>query len=416
MMRDDRHELAWIDHQRDRMLDRLQKWASIHSGTHNRGGLARMAEELSQSFGELADSVDFVDLPAMQAVGSDGQLAETPLGQALVLTRRPQAPRRVLLCIHMDTIHSTLHPLPEPRVEQNRLFGLGVADAKGGLSVMFTALEALERSDLADEIGWEVIINPDEEIGSPGSVSLLREAAQRNDLGLVFEPTMPDGSLVSERGGSGNFTLVMHGRAAHVGREYERGRSAIQALAELVGELEALNERWDGVTVNVGQIEGGTAPNVVPDLAIARFNVRYSEPAQEQAIEQQLKTWIESYSQRDGILAQLHGGVTAPVKPLDEPTEQLLNHVVNCGQVLGLELTHRATRGVCDGNRLAAAGLPTLDTLGVRGGGMHTPEEYMLIDSLTERAKLTALLLLNLAAGELVWPSRGNAASDAPAS
>jgi len=416
-MRETRPELDWIDRQPDRMLDRVQKWASIPSGTYHRGGLARMAEELSQAFGEIADTCEFIDLPPMEAVGSDGQLAEVPLGQALLLTRRPTASRRVLLSNHMDTIHRGDLQLVEPRLEQDKLFGPGVADAKGGLAVMLTALEAIEQSDQADDLGWEVLINPDEEIGSPGSVGLLHEAGQRNDLGLVFEPTMLDGSLVSERGGSGNFALVVHGRAAHVGREFESGRSAISALTELIGKLESLNDEDAGVTVNVGQLEGGTAPNLVPDLAIARFNIRYSEPGQQQAVRDRLESIVETFSERDGILAQLHGGVTAPVKPLDGPTRQLLDHVVGCGSKLGLDLAQRATRGVCDGNRFAAAGLPTLDTLGVRGGGMHTVGEYMLVDSLTERAKLTTLLLSKLAAGELAWPARdhAHAVSDAPA-
>jgi len=415
MMRETSPELDWIDRQQDRMLDRVQKWASIHSGTYNRGGLARMAEELSHAFGAIADQAQFIDLPAMEAVGSDGQLGEVPLGQALSLTRRPHASQRVLLSIHMDTMHDADRPLPASRLEQDKLFGPGVADAKGGLAVMLTALEAIEQSETATDLGWEVLINPDEELGSPGSAEALREAARRNDVALIFEPTLPDGNLVSERGGAGNFTVVVHGRAAHVGREYDSGRSAIAAISELITQLEALNQDEDEVTVNVGRVEGGTVPNVVPDLAIARFNIRYTEAKQQQAIQDRLQHIVDAFSQRDGILAHLHGGVTAPVKPLDPSTQQLLDHVLSCGEDFGLELGHRTSRGVCDGNRLAAAGLPTLDTLGVRGGGMHTAGEYMLIDSLPERAKLTALLLLRLARGELACPPRTNAASDAPA-
>lgn len=399
-------ELAWIDDQREQLLDRLQKWASLHSGTLNRGGLARMTEELAQSFAGLEAEVDRIDLPPMRMVDADGDMTDTPLGQALSLVKRPDAPRRVLLCIHMDTIHAADRELAPPTIDQDKLYGPGVADAKGGLVVMLAALQALEQSDAAENIGWEVLINPDEELGSPGSAGLLKEAAGRNDVGLVFEPTMPDGSLVSARGGSGNFTLVIRGRAAHVGREYEAGRSAVAALAELIGQLEALNEEVEGVTVNVGRVDGGIAPNVVPDLATAKLNVRYQELGQEQAIEGRLQQMVDRVNQRDGLKAELHGGITAPVKPLDEPMRTLLDHVTNCGRDLGMELNYRETRGVCDGNRLAAAGLPTLDTLGVRGGGMHTPNEYMIIDSLTERARLTALLLLRLARGEIDWPTR----------
>jgi glutamate carboxypeptidase len=412
MMRETAPELDWIDGRGERMLDRLQKWCSIHSGVMNRAGLARMAEELAQSFAELGEEPELVDLPAMRMVDADGEMTDKPLGQALSLVKRPNAPRRVLLCIHMDTIHSPDRTLPTPELHGGKLYGPGVADAKGGLLVMRTALEAFEQSPLADQLGWEVLINPDEELGSPGSAGLLKEAAGRNDIGLVFEPTMPDGSLVSARGGSGNYTVVVRGRAAHAGREYEEGRSAVAALAELIGQLEALSEQADGLIVNVGRIEGGVAPNVVADLAIAKFNIRYSEPGHEQWIEDRLHGLIEPINQRDGLKVDLYGGMTAPVKPLDEPTRTLLNHVTACGQEIGLELTARETRGVCDGNRLAAAGLPTLDTLGVRGGGMHTPDEYMLVESLTERAKLTTLLMLRLAGGELDWPTKPGAANE----
>lgn len=408
-------ELAWIDDQAEAMLDRLQKWTTIHSGTLNRGGLARMAEELAQTFSELAEPVELIDLPPMRMVDADGDMTDTPLGQALSVVKRPTAPRRVLLCIHMDTIHSPDRELAAPERHGGKLFGPGVADAKGGLVVLLTALQALERSELAANVGWEVLINPDEELGSPGSLHVLQEAAARNDIGLVFEPTMPDGSLVSARGGSGNFTVLIRGRAAHVGREYQEGRSAVAAMAELIGKLEALNDEVAGVVVNVGRVEGGIAPNVVPDLATARFNLRYDEPGQEARIEARLHKLIDQVNERDGLKAELTGGVTAPVKPLDDATRTLLDHVTACGREIGLKLAHRETRGVCDGNRLGAAGLATLDTLGVRGGGMHTPGEYMLVDSLTERAKLTALLLLRLAGGELDWPAKPNATTDASA-
>ena len=162
------------------------------------------------------------------------------------------------------------------RLDDNRIQGPGVTDAKGGLLVMLKALEAFERSPWANELGWEALINPDEEIGSPGSKLLLEKAARTNDIGLVFEPSLSDGNLVGSRRGSGNFVVMVKGRAAHAGREPHIGRNAINALAEFVVQLNSLPPGALGLTLNVGYIEGGGPVNVVPDRAICKFNVRVS--------------------------------------------------------------------------------------------------------------------------------------------
>ena len=137
--------------------------------------------------------------------------------------------------------------------------------------------------------------------------------------------------------------------------------------------------------------------NVVPDLAIARFNLRVENAAQQKSAEEHLRRLTAEICARDGIELQLHGGFTAPPKPLDGPTLRLFEQVAACGRELGLSLSWRPGGGVCDGNRLAAAGLPTVDTLGPRGGNLHSDREYLLLDSLVERAQLTALLLMELA-------------------
>jgi glutamate carboxypeptidase len=156
--------------------------------------------------------------------------------------------------------------------------------------------------------------------------------------------------------------------------------------------------------VNVGRLEGGSAPNVVPDLAVCRVNVRTSAPDDEARVRGALDRAVTSLQSRDGITAELHGAFTSPPKPPDGPTRVLMDHVSACGKDLGVSIEWRASGGACDGNKLAASGLPNIDSLGPRGGDLHSPSEYLLLDSLTERAKLTALLLMKLASGELPWP------------
>ena len=148
-------------------------------------------------------------------------------------------------------------------------------------------------------------------------------------------------------------------------------------------------------------IQGGGPVNVVPDLASCRFNVRVTTPDGQRAFEEGLKRLSEEINRIDGISLELHGRFTRPPKPLDAKTLKLLEQVAACGRDLGLSLQWRPTGGACDGNNLAAAGLTTIDSLGVTGGDIHSSDEYTLLDSLAERAKLTALLLMKLAAGEI---------------
>jgi glutamate carboxypeptidase len=404
--------LAWIDDQHDRMLETVRAWARISSWSLDPVGLARMREAVAADFAPLGDMRRVAVAPRI-ALDSQGRETTTPLGDALLLAR-PEAARpdalRVLLAIHMDTVYPPPHSESadrEPEVmlarERDRqiLRGPGVTDAKGGLAVMLVALEAIERFGHGERLAWEVLVNADEELGSPGSAALLAAAAARHDVGLVFEPALDDtGTLAAARKGSGNFQVVVRGRAAHAGRRFAEGRNAVVAAAVLATALAGLNDEAAAagrdLTVNVAAVRGGTAFNVVPDLAIIDVNVRVATAADADWVAARVAVLCATLPGPDGITATLHGGFHCPPKPLDPPTRQLLDLAIDCGSRLGLAITSAATGGACDGNKLAAAGLPTLDTLGVRGGSIHSPDEYLIVDSLTERAKLTALMLAGL--------------------
>jgi glutamate carboxypeptidase len=394
--------LQWIDGQKSRMIDLLTRWANVNSGTQNLQGLNEVLTLLEEEFSKLDGEIERIVLDPQQLEDSAGNAVQVPLGKALLVRKRPTAPFRILLCCHMDTVYSADHPFQKAaRVADNVLQGPGVTDAKGGLVVILVALQAFERSPWAEEAGWDVLINPDEEIGSPGSGPLLIQAAKRNHLGLVFEPSLPDGNLVGARKGSGNFTVIARGKAAHAGRNPQLGRNAIDALARFIVGLASLADSGDAITTNVGYVQGGGPVNVVPDKAVCRFNVRITTPDDQRAFKHGLNLLAEEINRIDGISLELHGRFTRPPKPLDSKTLKLLEQVAACGRDLGLSVQWRPTGGACDGNNLAAAGLTTIDSLGVTGGDIHSSEEYVLLDSLAERAKLTALLLMKLAAGEI---------------
>ena len=397
-------QLGWIDAQGPRLARLVADWASVNSGSYHVEGVERCTDLVLQSFAPLGGELLRIELAPHEVMDGSGAINRRPLARAARIVKRPDAPHRVLLAIHVDTVYGPDDPFQMGSVRQDgAMTGPGVLDAKGGLAVMLAALEALERSPVASGIGWTVILNPDEELGSPGSTPLFESAAKEHSFGLLFEPAMQDGALVSARKGSGNFSAVVTGRSAHAGRDPHLGRNAIHALGELIVKLAALNGASAGVTVNVGRVEGGGAVNVVPDRAACRFNVRVSNQEEQRLVEQRLATLTAEFNGREGYGLTIHGSFTAPPKPSNP---DLMKLVSDCGRELGMQLHWRPSGGTCDGNRLSAAGLPNVDSLGPRGGGMHSPGEFLITESLTERAKLTALLLMKLAAGEVEWPSK----------
>ena len=394
--------LKLLDEQYKEMTRLLIKWADINSGSENILGLEEMLHNIKDDFESLGGQMTTIELPHHEQIDNDAKSTFSPLGKVLSIRKRSDARRKVFLCIHYDTVYPADDPFQQcTRIDMNKLRGPGVTDAKGGLVVMLKALECVEATPWAKNIGWEVFINPDEEIGSPGSGPLLAEAAKRNDLGLVFEPSLPDGNLVGARKGSGNFTVVIRGKAAHAGRSPELGRNAVNALADFIVKLNAMHVDEPGITVNVANVKGGGPLNVVPDLALCRFNVRVTSFEDQQTVQNNIQELITQISTTDGISLNLSGGFSRPPKQLDSKTIGLYELVRQCGKDLGISVDWILSGGSSDSNILAAAGLPTVDSLGVTGGDIHSSDEYVLLNSLPERAKLTALFLMKLATGKV---------------
>lgn len=383
------------------MLATVIRLAEQNSGSYNVAGLATMLDQLMALFEPLADRSERLDLPPLETVSDQGEMVATQLGRAARLTTRPEAPIQVLLVGHYDTVFGSDHAFQEVTfIEPGILNGPGVADMKGGLVVMAHALATLERSPWSERIGWEVILNPDEELGSIGSAPLLASAAANKHLGLVFEPTFPNGNLASERKGSGTFHLIARGRSAHAGRDHHLGRNAIAGLAVAVGQIHALNGRWPDTTFNVGYLHGGGATNIVPDLAVAKLNIRVPSAEIAEAAVAELHAIAAASGQRD-VDIEVGGRFTRPPKPLTDQGRRLLEFVAATGRELDLHLGWEPTGGVSDGNNLAAAGLPNADNIGVLGGNIHSDQEFLVTRSLAERTKLAASVLMRVAAGEL---------------
>lgn len=394
--------LDWIETQYDDMVANLVRLADINSGSTNTTGLERVATELSRLSEALGGETHRAALESIVRIDDDGESRACELGPLLRLRKHPDAPLQVLLVGHMDTVFGAKQAFQwAEHIGTTRLKGPGVADLKGGLLVMLKGLECLERSPWAGQLGWEVMLNPDEELGSPGSAAHLHAAAERHHFGLVYEPAMADGAFAAARKGSGNFTACVHGRAAHAGREHHLGRNALRAAADFVTAIDDLNGHRPGVTLNPGFVHGGGPVNVVPDHAIVRFNIRLAEPKDEAWAQARLAAISQEINARDGITLTLRGDFARKPKIINAPHRRLFELIRHCGQTLGLSTVWRDTGGCCDGNNLSAAGLPNVDTMGVIGGGLHSTEEYVELPSLIERTRLSALLLLGLASGRL---------------
>jgi glutamate carboxypeptidase len=253
----------------------------------------------------------------------------------------------------------------------------------------------VERSPLSERLGYEVVINSDEEVGSPGSAPLIAEAARGKLAALTYEPSaLPDGTLAGARPGSGNFSLFVQGRSAHAGRNPEDGRNAVLAAADLALRLD--RARAPGLSVNPARIEGGGPNNVVPDTGVLRINMRPATLPDQQRAQLALEQAIAEVEAEREVRIIMHGGFARPPKPLDSEAEKLFALVQRCGADLGQAIGWKASGGVCDGNNIAACGVPVVDTMGVRGGAIHSAQEYLIVDSLLERARLSALTILRL--------------------
>lgn len=391
--------LCEIDTQTEALAARTEAWSATNSGSFELAGLASMRASLLDAVAVLPGAPEEVALAPSQRIRADGEVAHIEHGASIRVRVRPEAPVQIALTGHYDTVFPAAHAFQKPWREGELMHGPGVADMKGGIAVMLAALEAFERLPGEKRVGYEVLLNPDEEIGSPASAPLLAALGARAHLGMTYEPAMADGALVDARKGSANYSLAIRGRAAHVGRAFNDGRNAVVAAADAAVALNALNGQRDGVTFNVGAIDGGSAVNVVPEGAVLRFNVRAPDAASATWGEAQVARIVAETNTRDGISAHLHGGFTRPPKPLNDQQRTMVNWTRKAGEALGLDLNFRPSGGVCEGNNLAAAGCPNIDTLGPCGGGLHSDQEFALIPSFAERAKLSFLLLAGVERG-----------------
>ncbi len=411
---------------RDEMIADLARFVSIPTGKNHTPGLDTLRAILVARLEALGAKPEFFpgDPRPDWLDEPDGSAALKRFDPPpTVICRRPAPGKpRVLLSGHIDTVF-------DPRgTFQNLIIapdgktatGPGVVDMKGGILIALVALEALE--SMCVPVSWSFILNSDEETGSYASDRALRAAAKEHDIGLALEPALPDGGLAIERKGSAQFLIEAFGTSAHAGRDFEKGVSAVYALALAITACEGMSDIPRGLTVNVGPLKGGGATNIVPDYAAAWGNVRFKDAESAREIAENLDSLNVAFGEAAPESAKtridpplpsepssrtpqtrlpslkVRTSFARPAKPVTPQTQRLAETIREVSESLGVPLVFGSSGGVCDGNNLQDAGLPTLDTLGVKGGGLHTHQEWINLDSLTERATLLACILAELSA------------------
>lgn len=369
----------------------LEKWASVNSGSYHEAGLKRMLVTLCDAFADLPGYHEI--LPCVKQPGDFTRYALRIRRQGI------RGRKTILLNGHYDTVYGAAHRFQSvERLSGGRLRGPGVTDMKGGLLVMLETLKRWEASEHNETLSWEILITPDEEIGSLFSIPLLKESAGRCDLGLVYESAYEDGGFVRSRKGSATYTITAHGKEAHVGRNFDEGINAITSLCRLTTEIDRMALRL-GITANVGKFTGGEALNVVPERAEAMLNVRATTQEQFEDFEAELNAIVRAFDESVDPPAgfSCSGGVNRPPKNVDSATQALFDLVGDSACGLGQPVSWRDTGGGSDGSNLAAYGLPNIDNLGVRGGAIHSDQEFIELASLEERIALSFEILKTLA-------------------
>lgn len=371
----------------EQILSRIETLVNIDSGTGQIEGVNQVIAHLETWLREL----DFT-----------ASLHPTPFGHNLVARRRGKGRARILLVGHVDTVYGPGAAETTPFTIRDAIaYGPGVIDMKSGVVICVYTMRALAEAGFDDYGELCIVFNNDEEVGSPGSAPLLREVAQQMDIGLVLESSRDSEILTHSRKGADKYIMEVSGVSAHSGAEPHKGRSAVIELAHKMLAVHQLNALYRGVTFNVTRLASSEPLNIIPDMARCHISVRaFNQHGLDTAAEALGKIAASCF------VPDTHTMLTrVPGRRPYERTPEIMRLIEMAqieGQALGLHITAEGKGGVSDANLLMEVGIPTLDSLGPTGGGMHNlSREHLLIDSIPIRGALLAGLIQRLCLSEL---------------
>ncbi|WP_433850839.1 M20/M25/M40 family metallo-hydrolase [Brucella pseudogrignonensis] len=366
----------------DDMIGRLRPWIETESPTFNASAVNRMVEVAAYDFAAAGATIEFI--PGRMGFGGSLR-ARFP--------HKDQGKPGILVSGHLDTVHplGVLNINPYRR-EDGKLYGPGIQDMKGGNFVALEAMREIARSGLATKLPVTFLLTPDEEVGTPSTRDLIEQEAHKNKYVLVPEPALRDGGAVVGRYAIARYNLETVGKPSHAGWLLQEGRSAIRRMAEKIIEIEALTT--DDCTFSVGVIHAGQWVNCVSSSCNAEA---LSMAKTQKDLEDGVARIMALGGDKDGVELIVTRGVTRPVWEPGQPQDmKLFNFANNIAKEIGFTMSVQSSGGGSDGNFTGALGVPTIDSIGVRGEGLHTLGEHIFEDSLVERARLHAGLFLSL--------------------
>jgi len=361
-------------------LQLLQKMVDINSGTGNLAGSEKIRQLL---------------VPEFESLGFQTRVETVQENHRVLICDFPGEKPQLALVGHIDTVFPSHSPFQKMRIEGDRVIGPGVIDMKGGIVLLLHLLHTLKGSIDLGKI--RILLNDDEEIGSRYSKNLFKELAAGVPFGLVFEPGLPDRSLVSSESGVLRMELKVKGVPAHAGLEHEKGVNAGLELAHKLVKLSALTDYSKGLTLSVGTLQGGTAVNVVCENASAELDIRYVQNEDLEYIQKELEK-----VRREMTVRSAEGGVppTAELETLahlpsfpQTSAQGLFPFLHDALDETGQDIRCQHVGYGSDANHLAQTGMSLLVGLGLYGGGMHTHDEFMSVASYEQRLKLGQALI-----------------------
>lgn len=382
---------TYLSTHRSQMFDLLRQLVCINSGSHNKPGVDAVGRVIANALADCDLTLDVIEIK--------------PVGNPLVF-RTPCPPTetgQVLLVGHMDTVFPADTDFRNYREDADRAYGPGVIDMKGGLVAGIFALKALSEANLLQRLPLSFVLNSDEEIGSKQSKALIRREAEKSVCAFVLEGGGLNGEVVTGRKGNLSARLTVAGRAGHAAFAGPDKTSAIVEMAHKILAIEALNDFSAGILANAGTVTGGIGPNTVAERAEALLDFRFVQPEDEDRLKTKLSQ-ICAQIMVPGAAAELEIVSGRPPMPGSEANQALYDRVDRIADRLGIAIRPEFRSGVSDANFIAQTGTPVLDGLGPIGAGDHSPEEYMLKESLPQRTLLLATILADLSGGEKPGP------------
>lgn len=366
----------------ERYLSQMEKLVNIESCSDDPAGINRVAEFFVKGFRELGWIVE--------------EHTPSPLtGNCIICTNREADHYDVMLIGHMDTVFPKGTGVPF-RVEGSKAYGAGVGDMKQGCLLMYHLMKDLPK-EVSEKLNICVVFNPDEEIGSRYSKDVYLPYAAKADLCLVYEARSAKGCACIERKGSAQYKLKFTGIPGHCGFVFKNGaKSAVSEMARWIVALDALQSKERNTSVNVGVVSGGTKPNVVPENAYMTVDIRFSDPNEANRVENTVKDLLKQ-AEDNGIGVEIVEKRGKPPLVPPEKGKPYFDHLLNITKAAGLEFSFEARGGLSDANIIAQVGPICIDGLGPAGGSGHSPDEYVLLDTIVPAYDLSMLIFKDLA-------------------